>query len=626
VQGTLTSTASRRFLFLTRDTALLCTLVAVALVFLVVLPIFAAGTLMALRGYVAGESIWAKAQKDAVYHLLRYASSADEGHFRAFEDAIAVTLADRRAREELDSPSPDPEVVRQSFVAGGNHPDDVTGMSRLFRWLRRTPDMDHAIAIWAEGDREIEQLVGHAQRLRSAVAGGAGAAEVRGLLAEIQASNERLRLLEDAFSATLGQASRRLSRAMVVSGLAGGAALLALVVLLPARLLRRAAESEARYHEAKAHEELERRFRGLVESAPDAIVIVNQRAEISIVNAQTECLFGYTRDELLGKPVELLLPQGLPPLHAPAAEGSEGVASELSADCRARRKDGSELPVEIRQSPVETADGLLISTAIRDVSERKRFEARLRALNEALEQRVAERTAQLEERARQLARSNAELEQFASVVSHDLKSPLRGISSLAEWIAEDHSASLGEEGREQLALLRSRARRMHRLIDGILEYSRAGRAVDRKDVDVARVVSDVIDALAPPEGIEVRVEPPLPRVRYDEVQLTQVLQNLIGNAIQHMGSLQGMVIVSAREQVDAWEVSVSDTGAGIPKEHQERVFRMFQTLHRSQDAESTGIGLAVVKKVVEGNGGRVTLDSSPGAGTRVAFTIPKDLR
>jgi signal transduction histidine kinase len=224
---------------------------------------------------------------------------------------------------------------------------------------------------------------------------------------------------------------------------------------------------------------------------------------------------------------------------------------------------------------------------------------------------------------RALERSNADLDQFAYVASHDLRAPLRGIANLSEWLEEDLGPILPPESRAQMDLLRGRVRRMEALIDGVLDYARAGRAADRvEDVDVAAVVGDVVQLLGPvPEGtVEVRGE--LPRLRTQRAPLQQVLLNLVGNALKH-GRASGVhVVVSAVEVAGNWEITVADDGVGIAPEYHEKVFGMFQTLAARDVVESTGIGLAVVKKVVESRGGRVRLRSAVGEGAAFSFTWP----
>jgi len=231
----------------------------------------------------------------------------------------------------------------------------------------------------------------------------------------------------------------------------------------------------------------------------------------------------------------------------------------------------------------------------------------------------------LERQAVDLARSNAELESFAHVISHDLKAPLRGISSLAAWLVEDCKDILPDESREHLELLGRRTHHMSQLIDGVLAYSRVAstRAASER-VDPNTVLEDVIDSLGPLPNVSIRTEGQLPVIRYDRTQLTQVFQNLIANAVQHMGKESGEVVVSCRSHPEVFEFSVRDDGVGIEERHFERIFRMFQSLH--PERETTGVGLTIVKRIVEMHGGSIGVDSTPGAGTTFRFSVPKQAR
>jgi signal transduction histidine kinase len=228
----------------------------------------------------------------------------------------------------------------------------------------------------------------------------------------------------------------------------------------------------------------------------------------------------------------------------------------------------------------------------------------------------------LERQAEELARSNAALDEFAHVVSHDLKAPLRGVSSLAAWIAGDCGESLPAESREHLALLEERARRMGRLIDGVLRYSRVGQRPAAFEVlDSKEVAVEIVDSLGAPAGVAVRIEGPLPVLRYDRTQLAQVLQNLIQNAVQHLGRATGEVVLSCRERKADFEFCVRDDGIGIDGAHVDRIFRMFDSVHPERG--TSGVGLTIVKKIVEMHGGAVAVESIPGRGSAFRFTVPK---
>jgi signal transduction histidine kinase len=230
----------------------------------------------------------------------------------------------------------------------------------------------------------------------------------------------------------------------------------------------------------------------------------------------------------------------------------------------------------------------------------------------------------LENKINQLNQVNADLNDFAYIVSHDLRAPLRAIGSLAHWIYEDNNDVLNAEGRENLETLSGRVRRMDALINGILQYSRIGRIEPTREVlNSDKICREVIDSLAPPEGVAVRIAGTLPQFQYDRTHLEQVLQNLIGNSLKHLGKPAGEITVSAVESIGAWEFCVRDTGVGIEEKHFERIFKIFQTLKPRDQVEASGIGLTIVKAIVEKHGGKVRVESTPGQGTAFYFTVPK---
>jgi light-regulated signal transduction histidine kinase (bacteriophytochrome) len=225
---------------------------------------------------------------------------------------------------------------------------------------------------------------------------------------------------------------------------------------------------------------------------------------------------------------------------------------------------------------------------------------------------------------RELRRSNKELQDFAYVTAHDLKAPLRGIGTLADWIVSDYSDRIDYQGKQKLNMLKGRVSRMSSLIDGILHYSEIGRtAKGREHVDVNTLLPEIVTQLAPPEHIVVTFDKDLPTVVFERVRLLQIFQNLIGNAIKYMDKPQGHIHVGYSSEGRFWRFTVTDNGPGIDEKYFEKIFKMFQTLTRRDDLESTGIGLAVVKKIVELHGGTVAVKSKVGEGTTFAFTVPK---
>ncbi len=229
---------------------------------------------------------------------------------------------------------------------------------------------------------------------------------------------------------------------------------------------------------------------------------------------------------------------------------------------------------------------------------------------------------ELAELALALERSNRELDSFAYAASHDLRAPLRGIANLAQWIEEDLQASdqLKGETQEMLELMRLRMHRMEGLIEGLLQYSRAGRTHQAPEVvDVAGLVQEVVDLLSPPEGTTIDIAPDLPTIRTERLPLQQVFMNLIGNAVKHANRDDRVIHIDARRVGPFYEFSVKDNGPGIPPDYHDRIWGIFQTLESRDRVEGAGIGLALVKKIVESQKGRAWVESAPGTGATFRF-------
>jgi len=224
----------------------------------------------------------------------------------------------------------------------------------------------------------------------------------------------------------------------------------------------------------------------------------------------------------------------------------------------------------------------------------------------------------------QLENANQELKDFAHIVSHDLKAPLRGIKTLAGWMLNDYADKLDEEGKEQLNLLSSRVDRMQNLIEGILQYSRVGRTKEEKqvEVDLNQLVTEIIDMLAPPENIAITVENKLPVIECEQTRITQVFQNLLSNAIKYMDKPQGWIKIGCNEENGFWKFSVADNGPGIEEKYFDKIFQIFQTLSSRDEYESSGIGLTVIKKIIELYGGKIWIESKISEGSTFFFTFP----
>jgi PAS domain S-box-containing protein len=366
--------------------------------------------------------------------------------------------------------------------------------------------------------------------------------------------------------------------------------------------------------EAERHlAQMESRYRGLLEAAPDAMVVVNPAGKIVLFNVQAEKQFGYIRDELVGQEVTNIIPEGF--AERLIADGnrsaSEALTQQIGAgiELSGRRKDGTEFPIEITLSPLESADGVLVTAAIRDITERRRSE-------EHLVKTVWE-----------LKRSNDELQQFAYVSSHDLQEPLRMVSSYTQLLAKRYKGRLDSDADEFIAFAVDGCNRMQGLIQDLLAYSRAGTSErELRKVPSENALQKALTNLRImiKQSGAVVTHDALPTVRADETQLTQVFQNLVGNAIKYRRAEDPRVHVSAaRNDGNEWTFSVGDNGLGIDPQYFERIFILFQRLHGRDEFEGTGIGLAICKKIVERQGGRIWVESQPEKGSTFYFALPE---
>ena len=288
------------------------------------------------------------------------------------------------------------------------------------------------------------------------------------------------------------------------------------------------------------------------------------------------------------------------------AKTGEGPVLNQRIEITAINKAGEEFPIELAITPVKQDGKTFFNAFLRDISERK-----------AIEEQRKELLIELEA-------VNQELRDFAYIISHDLKAPLRSIGSISDWLLQDYEQNLDDEGKELLKLLKSRITRMHNLIEGVLQYSKIGRLKDAKeDVDVATLLHEIIDLLAP-ENCKIALPEKLPIVQYDRVRLHQVFQNLISNAIKFMDKPECKIEVLFTELKTHYAFTIKDNGEGIEKTHFDKILQIFQTLKAKDDFESTGIGLSIVKRIVELNKGTISVQSKIGEGSAFTFTIPKN--
>jgi len=369
-----------------------------------------------------------------------------------------------------------------------------------------------------------------------------------------------------------------------------------------------------------ARKAAEEHLRLVMEAAPNAMIAVDDAGRISLMNAQAERLFGYVRAELLGESVERLVPERLRGSHtslraryleSPTTR-SMGAGRELFG----LRKDGSEFPIEIGLNPLSTPRGKFVLAAVIDITERKRAEE-LRLINAGIHQQNA-----------QLEAANKELESFSYSISHDLRAPVRAIKGYADALDREYGATLDDEAKRLLSIVRDESDRLGLLIDDLLKFSALGRkTLDKTLVDMTELARDVAQepsaaAKHAGQALEIHVDV-LPPVRGDRTLLRQVWENLISNAVKYSSKADPAIIRVTGWIEGAYAIyRVQDNGAGFNMKYYDKLFGVFQRLHHADEFPGTGVGLAIVQRILTHHNGRIWAQSTPGEGAVFSFALP----
>ena len=375
---------------------------------------------------------------------------------------------------------------------------------------------------------------------------------------------------------------------------------------------------------AEALSESDERMRLVLDTALDAVITADSSGRITSWNKEAERMFGWTGSEITGRRLsETIIPVPLREAHERglkhfmATHG--GPVMNKRIEITGLRRDGQVFPIELAITPIRTGEDLAFSAFIRDITERKKSQMAIQELNEELEQRVTQRTNQLQQ-------ANKELESFSYSVSHDLRAPLRHISGYVELVQEELGPALDLQPRRHLDTIQSAARQMGTLIDDLLNFSRMGRVeMKREQVDMNRLAREVVTQVeSETVGRDIRWEiAELPGVIGDGALLKQVFVNLLSNAAKYTRNRDHAEIrIDCRCRDHEVEFRVQDNGAGFEMQYAHKLFGVFQRLHSADEFEGTGIGLANVQRIIVRHGGRTWANGEPGVGATIYFTLP----
>ncbi len=612
--------------------------------------VFTMNTLSSVRAYVAGEGLWSKAQKDANLEILKYSRSHDIKDYEKFHEILKVPLGDHETLVELSKEDWSIEKAKAGFLKGRNHPDDVEGMIKLFKRFYFISYISKVINIWIEADHLLlTQFIPIGEQIHQEIISENPSQEkINALIVQLEPIKDKLAVLEDNFSYTLGEGSRwlenLLSRLLLTIVLTVELCGLTLAIMVSKsiqkglnEILMAAKEISKKnykvqaqifskdeigilastfntmalelYHNILEVEKAEKRFRSLLDSAPDAMVIVNKEGDIQLVNEQVKNIFGYVKEELIGRNADILIPERLR-----KKQDSHQNIFFVNPNLRpmgidfplwGQRKSGEEFPIEVSSSPLETEEGILLSAVIRDITDRKEAE-------EALI------------RSKQLELKNKELEQFSFVAAHDLQEPMNTLISFIGLLKDENVYPDDSEANQYMDICLKASFRMQNLINSLLDYSRLGRNKMLAKVDCQKEFSELtteLSALIKESKAKIYTTD-MPIIWGCRSEIKQLFQNLLTNAIKFCKpGIDPIVKISIAKEEEHWRFTFEDNGIGIRKQDFEKAFKIFTQLNVRDEYSGQGVGLAICKRIVELHHGKIWLESTPDEGSKFHFTL-----
>jgi len=621
---------------------------------------FSLTTLSSVRAFVAGEGLWSKAQKDAVYNLQKYARTRQTSDYMEFLYFMNVPLGDHRALMEVTHKNPNIKSAQQGFLRGRNHSKDIDGMINLFQRFHNIYYIKKAINIWLEADSTVAELIPIGEQLYYEISSeNPSEAGIDKIVSKIDPLNQKLTFLEDDFSYTLGEGARWLENLILtalflivltveLSGLfltisvsMGITRGINEIVRISKKVAAADFTNKARVFSedeigllAVSFNEMIDNLQATISEWTQAEELRNQQQQLyeSLIKAQSEMglgltisdnkkiifanealykMYGYGEDEVFNMSsfMDLLVPEDREKLTAQFKKRLSGFENSESdmGEAAIVRKDGTIINIEYSVKIVKMDGRTQVLSVARDITARKQAQE------------------ELKNKAEELIRSNKELEQFAYVASHDLREPLRTISGYVQLLKTRYKNQLDEDANDFINYTVDGVQRMDKLINDLLAYSMVSKKQEKVWVDCSEILETVttnISDIIRENKVKITFDN-LPIVKSSSLLMIQLFQNLITNAIKFHSDKPPQINIFVKEHEKEWLFSVQDNGIGLDEKYAEKIFVIFQRLHTRDVYEGTGIGLAICKKIVEQHGGKIWLESKLGQGTTFYFTIKK---